>query len=381
MSISSGASRLSSAASKFASRPFVAAARDALPWSFTVLLVAFAALLAFVPAPGPVFGKGLGLRISAALLPAFGFMGAALAAALGWQYAKRAALPIVPAILGCLAAYVLVLPPLDRPLLPYLQLVGPSGLFVALLVAGTFALATRLLRNAWAGALVVIVFALVLHAEHVSIATYVQAALAPLGQLGDTYFALVVIVTIEMLLWTIGLHGPALLAAVVTPIYLTLQMQNTDAFREHHALPHIVVVSLFLFVFPGGSGSTLPIAVMFALSRVKKLRAVGRVSLVPALFNINEPLLFGAPVVLNPYLIPPFVFAPLVLATLTYVAVANGFVARAAFYVPSSVPTLVSTVLATLDPRSIVLVLLNIVIAAAIYWPFVRAYERHLEKI
>jgi PTS system cellobiose-specific IIC component len=166
------------------------------------------------------------------------------------------------------------------------------------------------------------------------------------------------------------------LAAVVTPLYLTLQSQNSNAYAHHQPLPHIVVVSLFLFIFPGGAGATLPLAALLAISRVPRLRTVGRLTLVPALFNINEPLLFGLPVVFNPVLAVPFVLAPVVLATLTYAAVAGGWVGRPIFYFPSSIPTLISTYLATLDWRACVLVVANIAIACAIYWPFVRAYER-----
>ena len=99
---------------------------------------------------------------------------------------------------------------------------------------------------------------------------------------------------------------------------------------------------------------------------------------IPALFNLNEPLLFAAPVVFNPHLVVPFVGAPLVLATITYAAVATGFVSRAAFYVPSSIPTFVSTYLATQDLRAIALAALNVGVATLIYYPFVRAYERHI---
>ena len=74
----------------------------------------------------------------------------------------------------------------------------------------------------------------------------------------------------------------------------------------------------------------------------------------------------------------PFVGVPVVLATLTYAAVATGLVARAAFYVPSSVPTFVSTYVATQDLRAIALAALNIAVATAMYYPFVRAYERHV---
>jgi PTS system cellobiose-specific IIC component len=227
------------------------------------------------------------------------------------------------------------------------------------------------------GALLAIATFAALSALHVSLFAVIAAAMHPIARLGDTYLALLAIVLIETLLWTAGVHGPAVLAAIVTPVYLTMQMQNTHAFTLHAPLPYIVVVSLFLFVFPGGAGATLPLAFLLAVSRVPRLRRVGRVTLVPALFNFNEPLLFAAPVVFNPHLVLPFVGAPLVLATVTYVAVATGIVSRAAFYVPSSVPTFVSTYLATQDLRAIALAALNIGIATVIYYPFVRAYERH----
>lgn len=385
MSTSSAAWRLSSAASSAARRfravaelSFIAATRDALPWGFGGLLAAFAVLLFVIPVPGPIFGSHLGMRITGALLPAFGIMGAALAPALGWQYAKRAALPLVPSIAGPFLAYLAALPPLHGSFLDYLRLVGPSGLFVALAAGGVYALATRLTRNAWAGAAITVAVSFGLRVAHVSVTALVEAALAPLGTLGDTYLAFALIVFVETALWTVGMHGPALLAAIVTPVYLTLQMQNTSAFDAHTQLPHIVVVSLFLFVFPGGAGATLPLAVLLAISRVKKLHTVGRVSIVPALFNINEPLLFGAPVVFNPYLIPPFLIVPLVLVTTTYFAMKWDWVARPAFYVPSSIPTLISTYVATVDLRAVVLSLVNIAIATVIYFPFVRIYEAHL---
>ena len=263
--------------------------------------------------------------------------------------------------------------------LAYLRTIGPSGLFIALAACGLVALGARLSRQrvdrcaAWQLPLRSGCVRL-----HVSVSDAITRALRPLGELGDTYVALIVIVVVQTLLWTIGLHGPALLAAFVTPVYLTLQAENTSAFASHLPLPHIVVVSLFLFIFPGGAGSTLPLAVLLAFSRVTRLRTVGRATILPALFNANEPLLFSVPVVLNPFLVPPFLLAPIVLATTTYLAVALGWVGRAIYYVPSSIPTLISTYIATLDLRATGLVVLNVAIATIIYLPFVRAYERHL---
>lgn len=368
--------------------PFVVAVRDALPWSFIGLAGAFVAILGIELHTGFAKQEPLGLRLASALLPAFGVMAAALVAVLPFRLAAAAGYRLIPLLLGSVGGFVLSLPrPFAGSPIEYLRAFGPSGLFIAILTCGVTAAWIAALRRIvsapaadYLGALLGIATFLVLVVMHVSLPAAITAALHPIARLGDTYLALMVIVAIETILWTAGVHGPAMLAAIITPVYLTMQMQNTHAYTHHAALPYIVVVSLFLFVFPGGAGATLPLAALLAISKVPRLRRVGRATIVPALFNFNEPLLFAAPVVFNPHLVIPFVFAPLVLATVTYAAVAMGLVARAAFYVPSSVPTFVSTFLATWDLRALALVALNIAIATAVWYPFVRAYERHVER-
>jgi cellobiose-specific phosphotransferase system component IIC len=368
--------------------PFVVAVREALPWSFIGLAAAFVAILAVSLRTGAPHSASLGLRLASALLPAFGIMAAALVVVLPFRLAKAAHYGAVPLLAGSIGGFALALPQPFRPnAIAYLRLLGPSGLFIAILACGVTGGWVWAMRRAriplaeYAGALLGIGTFAALLALHFSLPAAIAAAMHPIARLGDTYLALMVIVAIETILWTAGVHGPAMLAAIVTPVYLTMQMQNTHAFTLHAPLPYIVVVSLFLFVFPGGAGATLPLAALLAISHVPRLRRVGRATIVPALFNLNEPLLFAAPVVFNPYLVLPFVGAPLVLATVTYAAVAAGLVSRAAFYIPSSVPTLVSTYFATgQDLRAIALVALNIAIATAIWYPFVRAYERHLQS-
>lgn len=401
MSRSSVASKQSSAASKafraFEARavpvmrrvgglPFVVAVREALPWSFIGLAAAFVAVLAIQLRSGMPQSLSLGLRVASALLPAFGIMAATLVVVLPLRLARATRYAATPLLAGSIVGFVLALPrPFGPDPVSYLRLLGPSGLFIAILtcgVTGAWIAAARrrlpALPADYAGALLAIVTFAALAALRVSLAATIAAAMHPIARLGDTYLALIVIVAIETILWTAGVHGPAMLAAIVTPVYLTMQMQNTHAFTLHAPLPYVVVVSLFLFVFPGGAGATLPLAGLLAISHVPRLRRVGRATLIPALFNLNEPLLFAAPVVFNPHLVLPFVVAPLVLATVTYAAVALGFVSRAAFYVPSSVPTFVSTYLATQDFRAIALAAFNVVLATAIWYPFVRAYERHV---
>lgn len=363
--------------------------RDALPWAFGALLLALAIIVVIVPAPGGFSGTAIARRISLALLPAFGIMAGTLAVALPVALAHRARYAIAALLPASLICFALALPrPFSPDALTYLRTLGATGIFLAILVSGAAGLATSLARRLYArdgrgdaiGAIAVVaVVAALVVGLHVDVTRAIAQMLEPLARLGDSYPALLAIVAIETLLWTVGVHGPAVLAAIVTPVYLTLQMQNTAAFAAHEPLPHVVVVSLFLFVFPGGAGATLPLALLLAFSRIGRLRRIGRLVLLPALANVNEPLLFGLPVVLNPFLAVPFVLVPLVLATTTYATVALGWVARPAFYVPAAVPAPISTYLATLDPRAPLLLLVNLAIATLLYLPFVRAYERHLE--
>ncbi len=373
---------------RIADVPFIAAVRDALPWSFIGLLAAFAFfLLLEFRTPQRVWAP-LGLRVASALLPSFAIMAAALVVILAVRLARAASYSVGAVLAGSVLGFALSLPRTATNVTAYLRFLGPSGLFVAIIACGVVAGWIWLLRRwfaravaDWVGAGLAAATFAAIAAVGFSLPVAIAAAMHPIAQLGDTYAALFAIVLIETLLWTAGIHGPAMLAAIVTPVYLTMQLQNTHALAMHAPLPYIVVVSLFLFVFPGGAGATLPLAALLAVSRVGSLRRIGRATFVPSLFNFNEPLLFAAPVVFNPHLMVPFVVAPLILATITYGAVALGFVARAAFYVPSSIPTFLSTYLATQDPRAVGLVALNIAVATAVYFPFVRAYERHVASL
>ena len=340
--------------------------------------------MALVPVSASAPGPALLQRLVAAELPAFGIMGIALAGILAYRLALHLQLSRPLVVAGTYAALALSLPrpfALDHPI-AYLQQTGAVALFLAILLALAVAGACVLGRRAGAageaiGALVVPGALAGIDLAGISPAHVLTALLQPLGRLGDSYAALMTIVLIATLLWTVGIHGPATLAAVVTPLYLGLQAQNAEAFRLHEPLPHIVVTSLFLFVFPGGAGATLPLPFLLLFSRAPRLRLLARATLVPSLFNINEPLLFGLPIVCNPYLVLPFVGVPLVTATIAYFAFAHAAVARAYTYIPAAIPSPLAVYLATLDWRAVILVLVNIALATVLYLPFVRAYEQH----
>jgi PTS system cellobiose-specific IIC component len=362
-----------------AASPEMLSIQRALPISFGGLAVGLVAFMIAQP-------RGTLLeRFSLSFTAAFGVMSAMLLVVLAFELARRRSVPPWLAVATCGAAFALSLPYRSATTFESLaRALGSSGLFLAIGIAllGVDALAAGRraagARTGFAAASLLVVGAAAgLLAAGISLTAALDTAIAPLGNLGDSLTALLVITLVETLLWTIGIHGPALLAPVVLPVYISLQLQNTEALARHDPLPHIVTVSMFLFVFPGGAGATLPLVLLLLRSRVKRIRTVAFATLLPSLANANEPLMFGLPLVLNPVLGIPFVVAPLVLAVVSYYAMVLGLVARPAYYIPSTIPLPFGAFLATKDWRSIVLMFVNVGLAAAIYAPFVAVYERH----
>ena len=137
------------------------------------------------------------------------------------------------------------------------------------------------------------------------------------------------------------------------------------------------------FVVPGGSGATLPLAIYFTRSKSERLRRVGWLGVWPGIFNINEPITFGAPVIFNPVLAIPFIIITFINTTVSYLATAAGLVGATYIAAPWTLPTPLLMFLATgYDWRAIILALLvEFVIPGIIWFPAFKAWEKQvLEK-
>ena len=372
-------------AERFAAAPAVRALREALPASFGVLVLALAAIV-IATTHGDLAARiaTLPKALPAGIPGAFAVASIAMVLILSTRLAVRLGYRLAPLVSCAVFAFVLALP---REALvsfgAFGRTLGASGLFTAIVVslatAGAVALGRARfgpIRGDVAGAAAIALVSLALYGLHLPLASGLGVLFAPLATLGDSWVALAVITAIEAALWLVGIHGPALLAPIVLPVYIGMQFDNTSAFHAHEPLPHIVAVSTFLFVFPGGAGATLPMVVLLLRSRVARLRRFALATLAPSLCNTNEPVMFGLPVVFNPVFAVPYILAPVALACTTYLAMALGWVNRPVYYVPSTIPVFVNVVLATLDWRAAVLVAVNLAIATAIWFPFVRVFER-----
>lgn len=364
-------------ARRFGRAPAVRALREALPISFVGLLVGLGLIVAFE-------SGSLVDRLHAGIPGAFAVMSVVLVVLLAVRLALELRYGVLPGLLASLGTFALALPPGSLQSFGAFALsLGTSGLFTAIVcclaTAGAILLARRRIggvRGVLAGGLAICAFAALLFAVHVSLGAILSAIVAPLGRLGDSFFALFAITAIETVLFLFGIHGPALLAALVLPVYIQFQFHNTAAWVHHQPLPYLVTVSTFLFVFPGGTGATLPLVLLLMRSRVTHLRRMAFATLVPSLCNVNEPLIFGLPIVYNPILGIPYVLAPLALVGTTYAALSLELTRRPIYYIPTPVPLFLNVMLATLDWHALVLLAVNLVVAGLIYWPFVRMYER-----
>lgn len=194
--------------------------------------------------------------------------------------------------------------------------------------------------------------------------------------LTNSWIGIMIIYLLTQLLWIVGIHGANIVFAFVTPIALTNMAENA-------AGGHFAVAGEFsnMFVIAGGSGATLGLCIFIAFAaKSEQLKAIGRASVVPALFNINEPLIFGLPIIYNPALAIPFIAAPMVTATIYYIANAVQFMNPVVAQVPWPTPVGIGAFLGTADLRAALVAIVCAIAAFLVYFPFIRAYDKQLVK-
>lgn len=207
---------------------------------------------------------------------------------------------------------------------------------------------------------------------------FITALIMPLVSGVDTLGAALVVVFLEMLFWFFGIHGSSVVYSIARPLWLVLLDENAAG----TALPHVVSEPFFQwFVQIGGSGCTISLAILLLFaSRSKYGKMMGKATIVPAVFNINEPLMFGVPLVLNPTMMIPLILVPVVNVLISYLCLSVGLVGRfVGAIVPWTLPGPVGAFLACGgDWRAAVLSVALIALGVAIYYPFFRAWERQV---
>jgi PTS system cellobiose-specific IIC component len=173
------------------------------------------------------------------------------------------------------------------------------------------------------------------------------------------------------------------LGPILNAVYLPAINDNIAAFQAGLPIPHIVTLPFFdAFVWMGGAGTTISLIIaLFIASKRKNNQNIAKLSAAPGIFNINEPMMFGMPIVLNPIYLIPFVLTPIILTIITYIAISSGMVPRTIAMMPWTTPPVIGGFLVTGSVMGSLLSLVNLAIGVVLYIPFIILGEKHENKL
>lgn len=209
----------------------------------------------------------------------------------------------------------------------------------------------------------------------------VMQVLTPATNIAGSLGGFLLIVTLGNILWLFGING----SSIIFPIVFTLGMAQTGLNAEQMAngetMTHLMNLQMFRISVLGGAGGTLGLVILMMRSKVSEYRTIGKLSLIPGICSINEPVIFGLPIVFNPILAIPFLITPIVSLLLTYFAQSIGLIGVGLIVDPSFTPFFAQAYLSSMDWRNVVFCLVLILVSAVIYYPFFKVMENNKTKL
>lgn len=209
----------------------------------------------------------------------------------------------------------------------------------------------------------------------------VMQILTPATNIAGSLGGFLLIVTLGNILWLFGING----SSIIFPIVFTLGMAQTGLNAEQMAngetMTHLMNLQMFRISVLGGAGGTLGLVLLMIRSKVSEYRTIGKLSLIPGICSINEPVIFGLPIVFNPILAIPFLITPIISLLLTYFAQSVGLISVGFIVDPSFTPFFAQAYLSSMDWRNIVFCFVLILISVVIYYPFFKVMENNKTKL
>ncbi|EEV6142776.1 PTS sugar transporter subunit IIC [Escherichia coli] len=201
---------------------------------------------------------------------------------------------------------------------------------------------------------------------------------APMMKLGNTLPSQMIAEFFVSFFWFFGLHGDSIVTAIMGPVWRSLTLENLQAMKE--GVPQVnIITQQFrdVFLICGGTGFTLAmLLVMLWRAKSKRMREIAKLAAPAAIFNINEPIIFGVPIALNPLLLIPFILVPVVLCVITYSAMAFGFLPlTSGLEIPWTTPIFISGFLIC-GWKGMLFQAINLIVAMTIYYPFVMTLDK-----
>lgn len=377
-----------------------------------IMVLSLFILIGNFPIPGwsdfwtSILGDDVVEIISATFVSVFNFIGLIVCLVIAHTYGKNRNLKgFVPSLVGMISFLILI--PMTNRIGADVSTVyfGPNGIFVGLLVGiSSVELYRFSLNKKWKiklpetippavadsltellpFALVVFIFATIkiilsltgVQSVHNLIFILIQE---PLKNLGDSLISVVLYNFLASFLWIFGINGPTVTNSFWSPILFSLTQDNLSAFQVGDKIPHIYTQQFIdIFTTYGGGGSTLSLLLIIVLMcKSKQLKGLGNLALIPGIFGINEPVVFGIPVIFNLKIAIPFVIVPVVNTVISGLV----FSMRCIPYptgvmLPWTTPPLISGWLSTGSWLAALLQLFEIIVGMLIYYPFVKSLDK-----
>ncbi|MEF2292887.1 PTS cellobiose transporter subunit IIC [Virgibacillus dokdonensis] len=394
-------------AGKLAEQRHLKSVRDGIIATMPLLIIGSVFLIISSP---PIeswaeFMKPYAQTLSIPVNATFGLLGLIAVFSIAYSLAKSYGMDELSAGVLSVATFFVATPLTEEGNIP-LNLMGSEGLFIAIVLAIFTVEVFRFFENknivirmpegvppsVWRaftalipGAIIIFIVwgvdLLLRNFFNLSLHGVVAAILRqPLEAMGSSLWGAIIAIILIHLLWSFGIHGISVVASVMAPIWYSLTEQNVAAQQAGEELPYIIGQPFMAIWWAvGGSGMALALTILFVWrARSRHLKGLGRGSIWASFFNISEPIVFGAPIVMNPLLFLPFILAPLTVGIITYFSMSLGFVGKPYVIVPWTTPPPFSGILTTGDWRGGVLMMINIIVAICIYYPFFRLYDKKL---
>ncbi|MFW5894991.1 MAG: PTS sugar transporter subunit IIC, partial [Bacillota bacterium] len=383
--------KLSTPMARLAEQRHLRAVRDGIIATLPLIIVgSFFLIVAFPPLPqGWAITEYLSSNATTILLPyrmTMFIMSLYISFGIGYSLSKSYNLdPISGAILAAMG-FLLTIVPTDSLEIPMAPL-GAGGMFVAI-VTGIISVeilrlttrsgfrikmpeqvpasVARSFEALTPTAIVILTIGSLSYFLNFDWHGIIETAVDPIVAAGDTLPSVILLVILITFFWSFGIHGLSVIGSLARPVWLRILDANTAAQAAGEELPGIAAEPFYQwFIWIGGAGATIGLALLlFFRSRSEYSKNLGKAAILPGIFNINEPLIFGAPIVLNPMLIIPFIIAPLANAIIAWTATSLGMVNAVTVTAPWTLPGPIGAYLATNgDWRAIILSLILIVLS------------------
>ena len=227
---------------------------------------------------------------------------------------------------------------------------------------------------------VITFYAISLFIQNVSgelLPSMIMTLLAPAISGLDSLLGICLITIIAQTFWFFGLHGASITQPIRLPFMQMYLVANITAFTAGEPIAHFFTQPFWSYVITlGGGGATLGLCILLLRSKSVELKTLGKLSIGPAIFNINEPIIFGLPMVLNPLMMIPFIFVPVINNIIAYACMAFQIVGKGVIETPWTTPAPLGAALGCMDFRAAIMVIGLIVLDMCLYYPFFKLLEK-----